>query len=122
MLVTIFIGIASPLPYSNSFNPYAKLEGIPVSQERRLRHSQVLARVEVKHHGEYRATCTSRAEGRDVRRVHGGDPTPWLALWVCAAPTLGRVAPAGHPDSKRGSQLPVLRGSGGRQFVAHGFG
>lgn len=39
----LFIGTVSTLYYSNSFNPQVSLEGVPISQERRLRHSQVLA-------------------------------------------------------------------------------
>ena len=38
----VFISTVSTLCYSNSFNLQASLEGIPISQERRLRHSQVL--------------------------------------------------------------------------------
>lgn len=51
-------------------------------------------------------------EGQDLRRVSGGDPRPWHCGCL---PTLilERVAPTGHPDSKRGSQLPVFRGPGG---------
>lgn len=74
----LFISTVSTLCYSNSFNLQASLEGVPMSQERRLRHSQVLGMRGNTKGGGTMLFALLLGEGQDLRRAHGRDPRPGI--------------------------------------------
>lgn len=82
----LFLSTVSTLCYSNSFNPQASLEGVCISQERRLRYNQVLATSREKTPREGHHAVRTSLGGRI-----GSEESPWWRpqAWHCGCGAFG---------------------------------